>query len=81
MRFKLSKRKEFSGRVLDGPFEGDWIEEDSPYFEGTYTRATPVQQYSAMLANVAVEIDRVFYKWLPSYRAWAWVQPEKRMKW
>lgn len=76
MRYRLSHKKEYAGRVLDGPFEGDWIEEDEPYFQGTFTRRIgPVMAYSAELASAGMCVDRCCYLWLHGYRAWAWVQP------
>jgi hypothetical protein len=66
------KRKYFAGRVIDGPFEGEWIECDDAYFVGQFSQ--PVHAlYTGLPAGM--EIDRVLYKWLPSYRAWVWVQP------
>lgn len=71
MEFRKPVRKMFSGRVLDGPFEGEFIEHDSPYFAGHYTR--PISAlYTGLSAGF--EIDHAVYKWLPSYRAWAWWQ-------
>lgn len=76
MHFRQCHRKYFAGRVLDGPHEGDWVEQDEAYFEAYYQRPlAAVVAYSADLPSASFEIDRVFYKWLHGYRAWAWVQP------
>lgn len=64
----------FYGRVLDGPLEGEWIGSDSPHFVGHYRRPV-LALYTGWPAGI--EIDRVIYKWLPSYRAWAWWQPDR----
>jgi hypothetical protein len=78
MHFKPQRTKLFCGRVIDGPFEGDWIENDSPYCEGQFCRRLPdAPAYSGDLPRASIEIDRVIYKWLSSYRAWAWMQPQK----
>lgn len=69
--FTLKYRKPFYGRVLDGPFEGEWIEHDTPHFAGRYQRPN-YALYTGSFAGF--EIDQVIYKWLPSYRAWAWLQ-------
>lgn len=69
--FTKKYREPFYGRVLDGPFEGEWIESDSPHFVGHFQQ--PMRAlYTGLSAGF--EIDRVIYKWLPSYRAWAWWQ-------
>lgn len=69
--FTKKWREPYYGRVLDGPFEGEWIESDSPYFVGHFQ--LPVSAlYTGLSAGF--EIDRVIYKWLPTYRAWAWLQ-------
>jgi hypothetical protein len=71
-------RKHYSGRVLDGPFEGDWIAEDVPYFQGAYQQSVqPVQQYDPMHE---IEAPIVYYKWLHGYGAWAWIQPPPRRR-
>lgn len=70
--FTRSHRKHFAGRVIDGPFEGDWIECDDSYFVGQVTQ--PVYALYTGWPTGA-EVNRVIYKWLPSYRAWAWLQP------
>lgn len=64
-------RKNFYGRVIDGPFEGEWIESDDPYFVGHFQRQM-IALYTGL--DAGIEIDKVIYKWLPSYRAWAWWQ-------
>lgn len=69
--FTKPDHKNFAGRVIDGPFEGEWIESDSPYFGGQFSRKT-YSLYTGWPAGI--EIDRVIYKWLPGYRAWAWWQ-------
>jgi hypothetical protein len=69
----------FCGRVLDGPFEGDWIEEDEPYFVGHLQQQLgAVTSYGADIPPVEFEIDRAYYQWLHGYGAWAWMQPGAR---
>lgn len=66
----------YYGRVIDGPFEGAWIGSDSPHFVGHFKRR--IDGYSIesnIIPSCGFEIDRVIYKWLPTYRAWAWWQP------
>lgn len=77
MHHKSPHRKAYAGRVLDGPFEGDWIEGDEPYFQGTFTRRLrPVTTYGGeQLASAEACLDQCYYRWLDGYRAWAWVQP------
>lgn len=70
--FVKKYREPFYGRVLDGPFEGEWIESDSPHFVGHFQKRV-YALYTGLDAEI--EINRVLYKWLPSYRAWAWLQP------
>ncbi len=72
MDFTKKYRLPYYGRVLDGPFEGEWIESDSPHFVGHFHRRIAFS-YSPS-AEASFEIDCVIYKWLPSYRAWAWWQ-------
>jgi hypothetical protein len=67
----LKRRLPFYGRVIDGPFEGEFIESDDPYFVGHFHMPL-FALYTGLPAGV--ELDRVFYKWLPTYRAWAWWQ-------
>ena len=69
----LSKpeHKYYAGRVIDGPFEGEWIESDDGYFVGQYTQRV-YALYTGWPAGM--EVNRALYKWLPSYRAWAWLQ-------
>jgi hypothetical protein len=75
---KQSRSNWFCGPVIDGPFAGDWIDHDSPFYEGYFQQQlTHVASYGTALPS-AVEIDRCFYKWLHGYRAWAWIQPRKR---
>ena len=64
-------REPFYGRVIDGPFEGEWIGSDSPYFVGHFQQPTYVLNTGL---HAGIEIDRVVYKWIPTYRAWAWWQ-------
>jgi hypothetical protein len=76
-------RKPFSGRCLDGPFEGEWIEEDQMFFYGAYQRpmSPVIAPYDpAALASASLELPIVLYTWLRSYRAWAWVQPSGKVK-
>jgi hypothetical protein len=82
MHFRQSHKKYFAGRVLDGPHEGDWIEEDEPFFEAYWQRQLcPVPiALSLDIPNAGFEIDRAYYRWLHGYRAWAWVQPPLQRK-
>lgn len=76
MHFRQSHKKRYAGRVLDGPHEGDWIEEDEPFFEAYWQRQLrPVPISSIDIPSAVVEVDRAYYRWLHGYRAWAWVQP------
>lgn len=61
----------FYGRVIDGPFEGEWIESETSHFVGHFQ-----QQVRALYTGLdaGVEITHVIYKWLPTYRAWVWWQ-------
>lgn len=70
-QFTKEYRGPFYGRVIDGPFEGEWIESDSPHFVCHFQRR--LTGYS-IETNVGVDITHVIYKWLPTYRAWAWWQ-------
>lgn len=65
-------RPPYSGRVIDGPFEGEWIESETPHFVGHFH-----QPISALYTGLPAgfEIDRALYRWLSSYRAWVWLQP------
>ncbi len=67
----LATREPYHGRVIDGPFEGEVIGSDVPYFVGRYS-----QRLYALYTgwDAGVEVCQVVYKWLPSYRAWAWWQ-------
>jgi len=79
MHFRQHQRKQFAGRVLDGPYEGDWVEEDVSYFEAYHKRPlVGVYAYDDELASATFEVDRVFYKWLHGYGAWAWIQPKTK---
>jgi len=69
--FTKKYREPYYGRVLDGPFEGEWIENDSPHFVGHYQHRT-IALYTGSFSGV--EVNYVIYKWLPTYRAWAWWQ-------
>lgn len=69
--FTKKYREPFYGRVLDGPLEGEWVESDSPHFVGHFQLRVRAL-YTGWDAGVV--IDHVIYKWLPSYRAWAWWQ-------
>lgn len=66
------RKKLYCGRVIDGPFEGDWIEEDAPYFLGQVVE--PTRSYSYSLPSNGAEVKQYIYKWTSSYRAWVWVQ-------
>lgn len=70
--FMREYRGPYYGRVIDGPFEGQYIESDSPHFVGHFQQ--PTVALWTVEASVVVEIDRVVYKWLHTYRAWAWWQ-------
>jgi hypothetical protein len=79
MEFSRKYRKPYYGRVLDGPFEGEWIEHDSPAFIGHFVQPLgPVPPINEQFANAAFEVDRAYYRWLSSYRAWVWMQPPGR---
>jgi hypothetical protein len=80
MHFRQSHKKYFSGRVLDGPHEGDWVEEDEPFFEAYWQRQLRPAPISVSIPGVTVEVDRAYYRWLHGYRAWAWVQPPLQRK-
>lgn len=72
--FKNRQTKSFyAGRVIDGPFEGDWIESDE-LFIMKYIGPPPVTAAPWEGNAKTLFIDRVYYKFLRSYRAWAWVQ-------
>jgi hypothetical protein len=74
--FRHGYRKPYAGRVLDGPHEGDWVEQDDPFFQAYYQRPLAgVFAYSADPPSAVAEVDRALYRWLHGYRAWAWVQP------
>jgi hypothetical protein len=78
MRLRHTQPKHFySGRVIDGPFEGHWVEEDEPFFQGTFTRRLEVVS-GEVPSQASIEVDRCHYRWLLGYRAWAWVQPTRR---
>lgn len=72
--FVRKHRPPYSGRVIDGPFEGEWIESETPHFVGHFQ-----QPISALYTGLSAgfEIDRAFYRWLSSYRAWVWMQPSR----
>lgn len=70
-QFTKKYREPFYGRVIDGPFEGEMIESDSPHFVGHYQHRL-CALYTGL--DAGFEITHVIYKWLPTYRAWAWWQ-------
>jgi len=80
MHFRQGHKKHYAGRVLDGPHEGDWIEEDEPFFEAYWQRQLQPAPISVDIPSVAIEVDRAYYRWLHYYRAWAWVQPPLQRK-
>lgn len=67
----------FSGPVIDGPFEGAWIDCEVSYYSAPamiFKRLTTeerLQRFSPMQVRVFT------YIWLNSYRAWAWHQEIK----
>jgi len=67
----LKRRANYYGRVLDGPLEGEMVGAFDPYFVGDFSRPVTAL-YTGLPAGD--EIGRAYYKWLPSYRAWAWWQ-------
>lgn len=77
--FRMSSKQRFYGRVIDGPFEGQSIENDEPFFEAIFVSRIPgVAAYTGHeIPSASIQTDRVLYKWLHGYRAWAWVQPVK----
>lgn len=75
MHFRAHGQEQFAGRVLDGPHEGDWVEQESPWFEAYHAQPVRVVASFDELPSTSYELDRVLYKWLHGYRAWAWVQP------
>lgn len=71
----------FSGPVIDGPFAGDWISYDAPFYEALFLHhRIGVFSYSDLSPNSGIEVDRAFYKWIHGYGAWAHVQPYRRSK-
>ena len=73
--FYRPHHKPFSGRVIDGPFEGEWIESESPFFMGEYQEPL-FALYTGWPAGL--QLNRALYKWIMGYRAWAWVQPDAK---
>ena len=65
----------FSGPVLDGPFEGDWMDADGEYNEVYWQRnlIPAVYSYTGDLPSASFELERALYKWLHGYRAWAFI--------
>lgn len=76
--YKPQRTKMFCGRCLDGPLEGDWIEEDSLWFDCMIQQRIGPVSYGPDNGLSSIEIDRVFYAFLRSYRAWVWMQPNKQ---
>jgi hypothetical protein len=75
MRYKSVQRdKPYCGRVLDGPFEGEWVEEETQFFLGQYVLPSSSISYGPGTPSSSVEVHQFVYKWLSSYRAWVWVQ-------
>jgi hypothetical protein len=74
---KQSRSNWFCGPVIDGPYAGDWIDHNSPFFQ-TYALERYVIPQTYGLHTAAIEIDQVFYKWLSGYGAWAHIPPWKR---
>jgi hypothetical protein len=68
---KRIRDEPYYGRVIDGPFEGEWIGSDTPHFVGHFQ-----QQLYALYTgwDAGIEVSHVIYRWLPGYRAWAWWQ-------
>lgn len=64
----------YAGRVYDGPFEGDHIEGDEPYYVGMFTRAIIPTPIGDPMPHSTVYADRVFYRWSRDIRAWVWIQ-------
>lgn len=70
---KQSRQGIYSGPVIDGPFEGDWISNDVELVQVM----APVRNaavYGVHDGRSSYRIEHVYYKWIRSYRAWAWWQ-------
>lgn len=76
---KQSRSNWFCGPVIDGPFAGDWIDHDSLIFQAyAMERFVTPDSYGTSLPSAGIEIDRVFYKFLQGYGAWAHIPPWKK---
>jgi hypothetical protein len=72
----LPKGKYYVGRVIDGPLEGRWVESDEPWFQSLYKSPVPLEVWeNKSIPTLGGFIHYVYYRWMPSYRAWAWIQP------
>jgi hypothetical protein len=75
----VSRTEPYAGRILDGPHAGDWLESYSHHeiliWKDNFipVRPFPVRPFYELFPSV-IEVHQIYYRWLPSYRAWAWVQ-------
>lgn len=72
----------FYGPVIDGPFAGDWISSDSPFFTACFIspRINAARISDPMMPNVAADLDRAAYRWIHGYGSWAFMPPYRRPK-
>lgn len=68
----MSKR--FSGRVIDGPREGERMEEDWPHIKVPVTRPMSLFDYRDVIPTVVHAYIGV-YHWSYSLKAWCWEAP------
>ena len=71
-------RVKFSGRVYDGPLEGEVRESDRPWFEVPLPIPNPVFSYGLdNLIPASIRIEMGFYRWSHPIRAWVFLWDNK----